>query len=108
MEVLMQKVLAGVLIALAALSVLLLLSRYRAKASERRMRNMMLQAGLDPDQEPMLGHEQLIQAIRRRCRKCDEVRQCESWLTGLADGGNDFCPNARIFDILVRNKRKDS
>lgn len=68
------------------------------------MRSMMRAAGLDPDIDPVGAHDEVIKAIRRRCRHCRAPHECEAWLEGQLAGDNDFCPNARVFEILAKYK----
>ncbi len=94
----------GVATVMLAVSVALVvwIRRYMAAASERRMMSMMKRAGLDPEIGKHGDTEAIIKEIRRRCRRCQSEDLCERWLAREEKGGNIFCPNARVFDILTR------
>ncbi len=75
-----------------------------ASASRSRMHRMMASLGLDPDK---LEHSDEgagldMKAARTRCRMCPSEDVCERWLAGEIEGDNGFCPNAKIFDGVVK------
>jgi type VI protein secretion system component VasK len=77
--------------------------RYRAAAaSKRRMMSMMRRVGLDPEIATYGDGEAIIQAVRRRCKRCASEELCERWLAGEEEGPNNFCPNADVFEFLKR------
>jgi hypothetical protein len=92
----------GIAIALVVIAALLvsLFLKYKAGASERRMRAMMRRAGLDPEIARYGDHEAIISAVRRQCRRCQSEDLCERWLAGEVSGENEFCPNRQIFSYL--------
>jgi hypothetical protein len=75
---------------------------HRAGASERRMRRMMQHHGLEPEIAAQGNYEVVIREVRRRCKKCQFGGHCESWLAGREGGDSSFCPNAQVFEDLVR------
>ena len=94
-------------IAMAGIAVLIVVTfrSYLAHGSERRMRSMLESVGLDPalasnNEIPTIMHE-----VRQRCRSCNAEGTCERWLEGKETGGNDFCPNAKIFEALQKQRR---
>lgn len=104
----LEGTLAAVLVLAAAVGLAWLTLRYRAGASERRMRSMMRKLGLDPEIDLSESLDDVVRAIRRRCRQCGAVGECEAWLEGPGNNHNDFCPNARVFDILLRHKQNSA
>lgn len=104
----LQEILTAALVLAVAATLFWLARRYRAAASNRRMRAMMLKVGLDPDIDLSQDLEDVVQSIRRRCYQCGAVGECEAWLEGGGKGARDFCPNARVFDILLRHRREDA
>ncbi len=94
-------------LAMAGIAILMVFGfrSYLANSSERRMRGMLESAGLDPaiaysNELPVIMHH-----VRQRCRTCNSEGVCERWLAGKENGGNDFCPNAKIFRILQKHSR---
>ena len=77
--------------------------RVKASASETRMREMLRKVGLDPDIVIHGTDEMIIREVRSRCRKCRSEEICDRWLAGKETGGNDFCPNAEVFQILAEH-----
>jgi hypothetical protein len=92
----------GAAAVMVAVSVALVvwIRRYMAAASERRMMSMMKRAGLDPEIGKHGDTEAIIKEVR--CRRCQSEDLCERWLAREEKGGNIFCPNARVFDMLTR------
>jgi hypothetical protein len=76
--------------------------RYLAANSERRMRAMLEAVGLDPEVASIGGIETIMSEVRHRCSACNSESVCEQWLVGDREGGNEFCPNARVFEIFKR------
>ena len=76
--------------------------RYLAAGSERRMRRMLAEVGLDPDLAESGDIPTIMKDVRYRCRQCSVESVCESWLDGDAGGDNTFCPNHRVFEILKK------
>ena len=77
--------------------------RYKASSSERRMRAMLKNSGLDPDIVSHGTTEIIIREVRSRCSKCQAEDVCERWLAGKEVGENDFCPNAGVFQMLAEH-----
>jgi hypothetical protein len=42
----------------------------------------------------------IMRDVRQRCEHCPSEDVCERWLRGEVSGDNDFCPNAKVFEIL--------
>jgi hypothetical protein len=40
--------------------------------------------------------------VKERCSACQAGSACDHWLDDAATGRPDFCPNARVLDILRR------
>ena len=94
----------GVATVMVAVSVALVVwfRRYMAAASERRMVSMLQCAGLDPEIATHGDTEAIMKEIRRRCRRCPSEDLCDRWLAHEEKGGNTFCPNAQVFEMLTR------
>lgn len=77
-------------------------------ASERRLVGMLKRVGLDsaiasssaPDTVIGCVIEASMQEIRKQCRACSTVDECERWLADKEDGDNSFCPNAKVLKAL--------
>ena len=70
-------------------------------ADARRRRSAMLEAvGLDPAIAAIGDLELITTEIRQRCERCQSEALCERWLKGEEPGGNEFCPNKPVFDVL--------
>jgi len=75
-----------------------------AAGSRSRLYRMMARLGVDPnrfshsDEDVVSG----MKAIRSRCRMCPAEDVCERWLDGEIEGDHGFCPNAKLFDGVVR------
>ena len=92
----------GVAITLVSTAIVLVVwfLYYKASNTKRRMRSMLMRAGLDPSIETDADKKMVIKGIRMRCKKCQTEDVCERWLANKISGGNDFCPNAEIFELL--------
>jgi hypothetical protein len=77
--------------------------RYLAVSSERRMQAMLEAVGLDPEIATSGEIPTIMKEVRQRCRSCASESVCERWLQGKKDDGNDFCPNARVFEVLRKH-----
>ena len=77
--------------------------RYLAVNSERRMQAMLESVGLDPEIATSGEIPTIMKEVRQRCRSCASESVCERWLQGKKDDSNDFCPNAKVFDILRKH-----
>jgi len=96
----------GAAIVMVAVSVAILVwfIRYLRVTSERRLMLMLKRTGVDPEIIAQGDTETIFKDVRSRCRKCQSEDLCERWLAGEVEGGNAFCPNARIFSILKYNR----
>ena len=75
---------------------------YLARTSERRLYRMLETTGLDPEIASSGDMELIMGEVRQRCRQCKSEGLCERWLDGEEVGGNEFCPNSRVFEILKK------
>jgi hypothetical protein len=75
---------------------------YLATNSERRMQAMLESVGLDPEVASMEGIDTIMSEVRQRCSACNAESVCEQWLAGDKESENDFCPNARVFEIFKK------
>jgi len=96
----MSEISIAVILVVIATALVAWFLKYKANSSERRMMKMMQRSGLDPAIANQGDTENIIKAVRRRCRKCQSEGQCERWLAGEEEGGNVFCPNAQVFEEL--------
>ncbi len=85
----------------------ILVVRFRsmlASKSKSRMYRMMASLGVDPkrfaDSQEDTGID--MKVIRSRCNMCPCEDVCERWLAGEVEGDNGFCPNANVFDGVVK------
>ena len=94
-------------IAMAGIAILIALGfrSYLANNSERRMRSMLESVGLDPEIAYSNEIPTIMREVRQRCRTCRSEGVCERWLDGKEKGGNDFCPNAKVFEVLRKHVR---
>ncbi|MDH3747452.1 MAG: DUF6455 family protein [Gammaproteobacteria bacterium] len=76
--------------------------KYLAASSERRMRAMLVSVGVDPEIASIGAIETIMTGVRQRCRACTSADVCERWLDGEIQGDNDFCPNAKVFEVFRR------
>jgi hypothetical protein len=74
---------------------------YMGTVSARRMKHMLMRAGVDPEIARLGDVEAIMKDVRRRCERCPSEALCDRWLAGKAEGDNDFCPNAPIFSSLA-------
>ena len=96
----MSDISIAVILVIVAAALVFWFLKYKANSSERRMIKMMQHIGLDPEIATQGDSENIIKEVRRRCRRCQSEGQCEMWLVGAKEGGNDFCPNAQVFEEL--------
>jgi len=91
-------------IAMLAVTVALVFAyrNYLAVNSERRMLSMIESIGLDPAIASSSDLETIMGEVRKRCRSCTSEDVCERWLTCNEKGDNDFCPNAKVFEVLQK------
>ncbi len=95
----------GIAMAVIAVFMVLGFRSYLANGSERRMRSMLESVGLDPSIANTNEIPTIMREIRQRCRTCRSEGVCERWLEGEEPGGNDFCPNAKVFEVLQKHTR---
>ncbi len=57
---------------------------------------------MNPEIATQSETEAIIKDNRRRCRRCPSEAFCDRWLAREGKGGNTFCPNERVFDMLTR------
>ncbi len=92
----------AIILVVVAIALVAWFLKYKAGTSERRMKEMLQRAGLDPKIAIQDDSESIIREVRRRCRKCQSEDICERWLAGEEGGDNAFCPNAQVFEELNR------
>ena len=96
---LIQLIVAAAMVAVAV-GLFVGIRSYLAHNSERRMRSMLQAVGVDPTIAASGEIPTIMKEVRQRCRTCSAEGVCEQWLAGDKEDGNDFCPNARVFEIL--------
>lgn len=99
----MIEVLAAVAMVGVAAAMIFGFRRYLAVNSERRMRTMLESVGLDPEIATSGEIPTIMKEVRQRCRSCASESVCERWLQGKKDDANDFCPNAKVFEVLKKH-----
>jgi hypothetical protein len=92
----------GIVMAVVAVALFFAYRRYLAANSERRMLAMLESVGLDPAIASSGDIQTIMGEVRQRCQSCASEDVCERWLTGDEKGENDFCPNAKTFEILKK------
>ena len=94
---------AAIVMVAVAIAIFAWLRVSEASASKRCMAAMLARIGLDPAIATRGDWRTgaVICESRRRCRRCPREGVCEQWLAGKPEGGNAFCPNARVFDALA-------
>lgn len=76
---------------------------YLAANSERRMLSMIESIGLGPAIASSNNLDTVMSEVRRRCQSCTSEDVCERWLTSNDGNDNDFCPNAKAFEVLRKH-----
>ena len=102
MTVSFAQVLVGIGLLAVAIAIAIGFFRYLAAGSERRMRRMLIATGLDADLADSDDYPRIMKEVRDRCRHCSAESVCERWLDGEIAGGNEFCPNHKVFEVLNR------
>ena len=97
------QIVGGVLMLAVVIGLVFAWRRYQASNSERRMLAMLESAGLDPAIVASGDFDSIINDIRRSCRSCQSEDVCERWLKGEEKGGNEFCPNSGIFELIRKH-----
>jgi len=96
------QIVAGVAMVVLAAILFFSYRAYLAANSERRMRAMLESVGLDPEIAASGEMPTIMKEVRQRCRSCSSESVCEQWLESDKKSDNDFCPNAKVFEILNR------
>jgi len=102
MDVSLMQVIAALVMVGIALAMLFGFRAYLAANSERRMRSMLESVGLDPEIAASGEIPTIMKEVRQRCRSCGSEDVCERWLEGDKQDSNEFCPNAKVFEILSK------
>jgi len=102
MNVSLMQVIAAMVMVGVALALLFAYRAYLAANSERRMRTMLESVGLDPAVVASGEMPTIIKEVRQRCRSCGSEDVCERWLESDKEEINEFCPNAKVFEILSK------
>jgi hypothetical protein len=93
----------GIVAVLIGVAMALVAWRRYTAANARRRRTAMLQAvGLDPAIASIGDLDLIMSEVRQRCEHCQSEGLCERWLKGAVPGGNEFCPNKPVFDVLSK------
>lgn len=98
----LTQVFAAIAMLVVAAVLILAYRAYLAGSSEQRLHRMLESAGLDPALASSGEIPTIMKDVRQRCRSCSSEAVCERWLEGKEDGGNAFCPNSKVFEILNR------
>jgi hypothetical protein len=91
---------SAIVMVLAVLALIFAWRSYQTANSSRRRLAMLETLGLDPAIDSSADLPTIMSDVRQRCEHCPSEDVCERWLRGEETGGNDFCPNARVFEIL--------
>ncbi len=90
----------AVILMLGAVVAVLGFRKFKLIASKHRLTRMLSRVGLDPDLADQGDADAIIKEVRKRCSRCQTEDLCERWLADKAAGGNEFCPNAKVFEKL--------
>lgn len=96
------QIIAAIAMAGIAIGLFYAYRKYLAANSERRMQEMLVSVGLDPEVAKSGDTENIMKEVRQRCQSCTTEDVCERWLTGDIEGDNDFCPNSMVFKTLKK------
>ena len=107
MDINLTQLLAALVMVGVGAALVVAYRRYLAANSERRMRSMLDAVGLDPELASIGGIETIMSEVRQRCSACQSESVCERWLAGEEEGDNSFCPNARVFEKLIKFRRDE-
>ena len=97
-----MQIVIGITMVAAAIALVVLFARYKTGGADRRLQNMLKQAGVNPAIAASKDAEAIMKEVRRRCSRCQNEDVCERWLAGDDTGASDFCPNAQVFEALAR------
>lgn len=67
-----------------------------------RLGRMLEALGLDPTLASNSDLETIMSEVKQRCSACQAGSACDRWLDGDQRGDREFCPNARVLDVLRR------
>lgn len=96
----------GIVSMLMGVTMMFVAWRKYQSATARRRRAAMLEAvGLDHSIASIGNLELIMKEVRHRCEHCQSEAVCERWLNGEMSGGNEFCPNKPVFDVLAKLAR---
>lgn len=102
MDYSMIQLIGGILMLAAVVALIFAWRGYLVGNSERRMLAMLDAIGIDPAIASSGDFDGIMHEVRQRCRQCQSEAVCERWLEGKEAGDNEFCPNARVFEILKK------
>ena len=103
MNLSLMQIVFAILMAAVTIALVFAYRNYLAENSERRMLSMIDSIGLDPAIASSSDLETIMGEVRQRCRNCTTEDVCERWLTCNEKGDNDFCPNAKAFEVLQKH-----
>lgn len=98
----MSNTIIAIFLLVASLVLVALFLSYKRTTSRKRMMRMLVHEGLDPELVNQGDNRTIMKDVRRRCSRCQSEDVCERWLSGTADAGHEFCPNAKVFEELKR------
>ena len=94
------QIIPAVLMVIVAIGLVVAIRNYQVRTSERRRKAMLEALGLDPALATSGDMPAIMSEVRQRCERCQSEALCERWLKGEETGGNEFCPNASVFEVL--------
>ena len=100
MEYTTTQVIGATLMVIVVVGLIVAWRNYQTRNSARRRAAMLESLGLDPALATSGDMPAIMSEVRKRCEHCQSEALCERWLRGEEPGGNEFCPNARVFEIL--------
>ena len=102
------QIVSAIVMVLVVISLVFAWRRYQIANAERRRLDMLEAMGLDPAIASSADLPTIMSDVRERCEHCPSEDVCERWLRGEESGRNDFCPNARVFEILRKYAASES
>jgi len=100
MDYTITQIIGATLMVIVVAGLIVAWRNYQSRNSERRRLAMLESLGLDTALATSGDMPAIMSEVRMRCEHCPSEDVCERWLRGEETGGNDFCPNARVFEIL--------
>ena len=100
MDYTITQIIPATLMVIVAIGLIVGIRNYQSRTSERRRLAMLEALGLDPAIATSGDMPAIMSDVRKRCEHCQSEALCERWLRGEETGGNEFCPNAKVFEIL--------